>query len=558
MSRLQFVLLVIALLLLAACAAAPAPAPVTQVPVAPVVVAQATTSTSQPTIAASRTPTATPAPARTRTPTATASPTVTLSPTASPTSSPTATHTPTTAYTPTETPSPTLTRETYYEVTEITLPTYSYAGFVRPATDPTLGDYPLRVLDREAYEATNPQPVPQRHRLLVLENDYIRLSILPDLGGRIYECTFKPTGHNQFYSNPVVKPTQWGPPSPPYPAGVNWWLALGGLEWGFPVEEHGYEWSASWGFDQVRLDNGGMMITLFTRGGPQNPYAIVDIILPPDTAYFVVQPAIINPWATPFRFKWWSNAMLAPGAANKPGPDLRFIFPVSQVTVHSTEDRSLPAAGQPMTWPVYAGRDMSRLGNWTRYLGAFQSPAARGDFMGVYDTAADEGMLRIYPSRVARGAKFFAPGWAEPLDPDAWTDDGSGYVELHGGLLPDFEQWYELRAGGEVTWSETWYPVAGIGGVTYANSQAALSLAPTGDRLRVGLYPTTALAGRLTITLPGADPVVRDIRIDPAHPFLEELDLPPGVPAQGEVSVTLTTAGDELSFEWRGAVRIRN
>jgi len=556
MSRLHLFFLVIALLLLAACAAAPTPAPAGGLTEPTSVVAavstEPATTTPRPSATSSRTPTATPAPSRTPTPTTTATPTVTLSPTASSTSTP-AGPTPT----PTETPSPTPTRETHYEVTEITLPTYPYAAFVRPATDPTLGDYPLRVLDREAYEATNPQPAPQTHRLLVLENDYIRLSILPDLGGRIYECTFKPTGHNEFYSNPVVKPTKWGPPSPPYPAGANWWLALGGLEWGFPVEEHGYEWSAAWGFDQVRLPDGGMMINLFTRGGPQNPYAIVDILVPPDTAYFVVETHIINPWATPFRFKWWSNAMLAPGAANRPGPDLRFIFPVSQVTVHSTEDRALPAAGEPMTWPVYQGRDMSRLGNWTRYLGAFQAPAARGDFMGVYDTAADEGMLRIYPSRVARGAKFFAAGWAEPLDPDAWTDDGSGYVELHGGLVPDFEQWYELRAGGEVTWSETWYPVAGIGGVTYADSQAALSLAPVGGRLRVGLYPTTALAGRLTITLPGADSVLRDIRIDPASPFLEELDLPPVVPAQGEISVTLVTAQDEVAFEWSGVAPLR-
>lgn len=540
MSRLRLILLCVAVMLLAACAAAakptptPAPAP-TDAPTGPA------------TAAATRTPAPTDIPTEPAAPTPTATPRPTFTPTATATAS----LTPTPAG---PTPTATATTETYYEVSEITLPTYPYAGFVRPAAEPTLGDYPLRVLDREAYDASNPQPAAQKHRLLVLENDYLRLSILPDLGGRIYECTFKPTGHNEFYSNPVVKPTRWGPPSPP---GANWWLALGGLEWGFPVEEHGYEWSAAWGFDQVRLPNGGMMINLFTRGGPQNPYVVVDIIVPPDTAYFIVEPHIINPWATPFKFKWWANAMLAPGAANRPGPELRFIFPVSQVTVHSTEDRTLPAAGQPMTWPVYQGRDMSRLGNWTRYLGAFQSPAARGDFMGVYDTAADEGMLRIYPSRVARGAKLFAAGWSEALDPAAWTDDGSGYVELHGGLLPDFEQWYELPAGGEVTWSETWYPVAGIGGVTYANSAAALALAPTGRGLRAAFFPTSAVVGQLTLALPGMAAAVYDVRSDPAHPFVQEIELPDAAPAQGEVGVTFTAASGEVVFEWRGAAALR-
>ncbi len=172
---------------------------------------------------------------------------------------------------PRPTPTPTPTRPgggVNYRVTEITLPTYPYATFLREITDPNLGDYPVTVLDRAAYEAANPRPVPTKHRLIVLENRYLRLGILPDLGGRIYEATFKPTGNNEFYSNPVVKPTNWGPPNPPYPSGANWWLATGGLEWGFPVEEHGYEFGKPWGFDHVTLPNGAVMLTLFTRHGP--------------------------------------------------------------------------------------------------------------------------------------------------------------------------------------------------------------------------------------------------------------------------------------------------
>ena len=297
-------------------------------------------------------------------------------------------------------------------MSEITLSTYPYESFLRTTTDPALGDFPVTVLDRAGYEASNPQPAPKNHRLIILENRYLRLGILPDLGGRIYEATFKPTGNNEFYSNPVVKPTNWGPPSPPYPEGVNWWLGAGGLEWNFPVEEHGYEFGTSWGFDHVTLPNGGVMVTLYTRTGPQSPYAVVDIILPPDTAYFVVQPRITNPWGGPFKFKWWDNAMLAPGPANKPGPDLRFIFPASEVTVHSTKDLTLPNPGQPMSWPIFQGRDMSRLGNWKEYFGAFERPAAQGNYAGVYDTAADEGMLRIFPNDVTRGRRSLRPAGA--------------------------------------------------------------------------------------------------------------------------------------------------
>ena len=112
----------------------------------------------------------------------------------------------TTAGTPAPRPTPRPTQPRVgvsYRVTEITLPTYPYAAHLRQTTDPNLGDYPVTVLDRAAYEASNPQPVPTKHRLIVMENRYLRLGILPDLGGRIYEVTFKPTGNNELYSNPV-------------------------------------------------------------------------------------------------------------------------------------------------------------------------------------------------------------------------------------------------------------------------------------------------------------------------------------------------------------------
>jgi len=167
--------------------------------------------------------------------------------------------------------------------------------------------------------------------------------------------------------------------------------------------------------------------------------------------------------------------------------------------------------------------------------------------VGVYDTAADEGMLRVYPSDVARGAKIFAPGWSNPLDPALWTDDGSQYVELHGGLMPTYNEWYELDPGGEVTWSEIWYPVAGIGGVTQANEDAALALRSDGNTLHVGIFPTAALQGQVTIVVPGMDPVVRTVDTDSARPFTTEIPLAAGVPTQAAVAVTLiNTVGETL------------
>jgi hypothetical protein len=441
-------------------------------------------------------------------------------------------------------------------VTQITIPTYPYGSFVRQVADTTLGDYPVMVLDRTAYDASNPQPAPQTYKMIVLENAYLRLGILPELGGRLYEMVFKPTGNHELYRNPVIKPTGWGPPSPPYPAGANWWLAAGGIEWGFPVEEHGYEWATEWGYDPTPTEDGGIMLTLFTNDF-RRPHAVVDIILPPDRSYCIIRPRITNVWGSDFRFQWWTNAMLAPGSANKPGPDLRFVFPGNEMTVHSTGDATFPGAGQSLSWPVHKGRDLSRLGNWSQWLGFFQRPAATGEFAGVYDTEADEGLVRVYPGDVARGSKGFAPGWSAPIDSKAWTDDGSGYVELQGGLTPTYGDWYVLPPGGEITWNEVWYPVAGIGGVTDATQAGAIHLSPSGDGLRVALFPTAAVSGRLTITLPGMAPIVREVKISPGTPFGEVIPYSGSSPGQGEVTLTLTDGQGKTVLAYRGQAQLR-
>jgi hypothetical protein len=453
-------------------------------------------------------------------------------------------------------PPPTTSAPTTLRVTEISIPTYPFEPYVRTMVDPGLGDYPVVVLDRAAYEASNPRPVSKTYKLIVLENAYLRLGVLPELGGRLYQVVFKPTGNDELYQNPVIKPTGWGPPSPPYPPGANWWLAAGGMEWGFPVEEHGYEWATAWGYDFVPAEDGGIMLSLFTRDS-RRPYVVVDIILPPDAAYFIVRPRITNAWGSSFRFQWWVNAMLAPGPANRPGPALRFVFPNSEMTVHSTGDATLPAAGQPMSWPEANGRDMSRLGNWNQWLGFFQRPAAAGDFSGVYDPAADEGMARVYPSGVARGSKGFAPGWSDPIDSRTWTDDGSGYVELQGGLTPTFSDWYELAPGDEITWDEIWYPVAGLGGLTYATAGGAIHLSPAGNGLRVAIFPTQPLRGRLAVTVPGTEPALRDVAISPAAPFSETFPYTASSPARGAVTVALTDEDGREILSYRGEVSLR-
>ncbi len=413
---------------------------------------------------------------------------------------------------------------------------------------------PYYRLNRDRYD---PGRVEDRtFTLIVLENDYLKLTILPELGGRIYQAIFKPTGNNMFYQNPVLKPSPWGPPE------MGWWLAAGGMEWGLPVEEHGYEWGTPWGYEisdtaDTLTGTGGVTVTVWDTDASDRLRARVAITLRDGEALFRVTPAIENPTDHPIDYKFWLNAMLAPGPANAPSEDLRIIVPTDQVTVHSTGDPRLPGPGDAMSWPEYNGVDWSRLGEWRQWFGFFQRPQAAGDFQAVYDEGYDEGVVRTYDSRVAQGAKFFAFGWGtEAIQPDLYTDDRSAYVEMHGGVAPTFADTRRLEPGPRITWTEQWYPVAGLGGLTWANADVALYLEgrPGEARLHVA---TTRPRSEVRILLLRRDDgtVIFDetvSQIVPGQPYRSPWI---GTPALSPSDLgVLVYAGDELlgAYQYEG------
>lgn len=490
--------------------------------------------TSTPTATSSATPTPsptlTPSPTFTATPTPTPFPTPTATPTHTPSPTPARTPTPTLTPSPSPSPAPTPTPDVAFWEDTITLPTYPYARFLRYAVDPSVNNFPYQRFDRAAYEASGPRPEPQTYRRLNLRNRYLHVTLLPDLGGRIYQLIFRPSGNNELYQNPVIKPTRWGPDTAP---GANWWLAAGGIEWGFPVHEHGHEFGISWGFITLPEPRGQTLIIF--DGHSDIPHVRVNLTLLENRADLALTFHVVNPTDVPVRVKYWTNAMVAPGPQNRITPDFQFIYPTDTVLVHSTSDPELPGEYQPFSWPLYRGRDFSYPRNWRGYLGFFAHPQARASWAAVYDHAADEGLVRVFPRDVARGLKGFAAAGA--IDPGNWTDDGSTYAEMHGGLAPTFRDWVEIPPGGIIQWTETWFPVWRIGGLVDASLDGALNLEREGDALRVGFFPTHPVTGILSVTLDGRAFWAQEARVAPDAPITAHVPLPPDRPHQATVAV---------------------
>jgi hypothetical protein len=425
---------------------------------------------------------------------------------------------------------------------QVQIATYPYARFVTQAQSEDFHmSYP--VLDRGAYDSANPLPAKVTYRTLVLENEFLRLTLLPDVGGRIYEVYFKPTGHDETYRNPVLKPSHWGP------AEESWWLAAGGIEWALPVAEHGYEWAISW-TAEARQDAKGATVILRDSTAPDRVRAQISVRLEAGAGFFTVQPRLENPTGAPLAVKYWSNAMLAPGGRNAPSADLRFVLPdsVTAVTIHSRGDDFLPDYNQRMAWPVYQGRDLSRLGNWNRWLGFFEDPAS-GDFAAVYDESYDEGFVLAFPADAVTGLKVFGMGWSDAIPPSEWTDDNSSYVEVHSGPASTFDDSVTLPASGHLQWTETFYPAAGLGGLRYANATAALNLAAGGGQVQIGVSVSRAWSGDVVLLLDGRERLRQGASLVPGQALRNTIPVRSDDPAQGRLTLRLETSGGGVAAE---------
>ncbi len=370
-----------------------------------------------------------------------------------------------------------------------------------------------------------------------MENAYLRITFLPEVGGRLYQCLFKPTGNNEFYQNPVLKPTHWGPTEP---EGANWWLAAGGLEWGFPIEEHGYTWGVPWQVQMGRDKNGRWTMMRYAPAGQLQ--ATVTVSLLAGEAAFHINVALHNPTGRPLTYKFWDNAMLAPGRGNAPSSGLQFIIPAQQMEVHSTSAPGLPGPGGIISWPLYQGHDLSYPVNWGGWLGVFARPVL-ANWAAVYDHEAEEGIVRVFPREQMHGVKAFSFGGA--ISPDNWTDDGSSYVELHSGVAQTFNDTATLPSGSTFSWRECWYPVAGSSGMINATSLGTVNFWQQGDALALRLATTRELTGKLTVALNGTTFFTRnDITISPGPALALAIPLPASRPASGKITITFaTTAG---------------
>ena len=321
--------------------------------------------------------------------------------------------------------------------------------------------YPYPVIDKILDEKR-----PQTYHLVLLENEYLHIEIMPQIGGRVYRALDKTNGYDFIYYNRVIKPALVGLAGP--------WIS-GGIEFNWPqhhrpntfgpVEyaiQHNADGSKTVWVSEIDRMYGTKMTAGFTL------YA--------GRAYLEIQVQLYNRTPEPQTFLWWANPAVFAGAATQSvfPPDVHAVFD------HGRRDvsRFPVATGTYYKTDYSAGVDISWYKNIpvpTSYM-AYHS---NYDFIGGYDHAAQAGMLHVANHHVAPGKKQwtwgcsdFGRAWERNL-----TDEDGPYIEIMTGVYtdnqPDFS-W--LQPYEEKSFKQYFMPYKNIGVVKNASIDAAINL----------------------------------------------------------------------------------
>ena len=297
--------------------------------------------------------------------------------------------------------------------------------------------------------------IPRKWRTLNLENEYLKCTVLPDLGGHLYTCIDKINGASMFYANPSIKFARI--------AYRGMWAALG-VEFNFPVS-HNWMTVSPVDFATGREPDGSASVWI---GNIDRPYGMqwrVQLTLRQGRACLEQKTTLYNRSDTRHRFYWWTNAGV------QIWDDSRILYPMEFTAAHGFADID--------TWPVNsAGVDQSILGNHKYGPVSRFSYGSREPYMAVYHPHTDSGIVH-YSSPLDLPAKKIW-SWGSNEDGLDWrtalSDDNSAYVEIQAGLFRDQETYGFLDPQETRSFTEYWIPIRQLGGVSRANPDAVINL----------------------------------------------------------------------------------
>jgi len=414
---------------------------------------------------------------------------------------------------------PQITAQVKISESEIILPTYQLGGqenypifFKGRAYQGAEGYvYPYPLIDKLTNNIAD-----KEYTLVSLDNEYVHVAVLPDMGGRIFRTASKAdNGYPFFYNQTGIKPALVGMQGA--------WLS-GGVEWNIP-DHHRASTYMMINYDTRENEDGSSTIWVGETELRRRLKWSVGVTVHPERSWVQAKVMVINPTDMIQSMLYWANVSV------HCDENYRVIFPpdVRYGTYHHKNHFN--------HWPydeaTVGDGQICRLDLWKSYTGnsrsifAFESEM---NFFAGYDEAKDAGTVHVANWHQVPGKKFFL--WGNNPCGEMWnktlSDNDGHYLELMVGAFSDNQPDYSWIEPGEIReFTQTWYPIKDIKGVKNATLEAAVNFVETTDNnFFVGFCPSAKFQNA-KVVIKNKDKIVHQevVNIDPSKTYTREINV---------------------------------
>ena len=321
--------------------------------------------------------------------------------------------------------------------------------------------YPLPICEK-----ISDVPEDVQYHAVILENEYLYVMVLPELGGRIQRALDKTNQYDFVYYNHVIKPALVGLTGP--------WIS-GGIEFNWP-QHHRPSTFMPVDYRCAENPDGSAAVILSETDRMYGTKSSTSITLYPGKSYIEIRGQLFNPTDFPQTFLWWANPAVSVN------DHTYSVFPPDVNAVMDHGKRAVStfpiATGEYYKADYSAGVDISRYRN-IRVPTSYMAAHSDFDFVGNFDESRDAGLIHVADHHISPGKKQWTWGcgdfgktWDRNL-----TDDDGPYIELMTGVFcdnqPDFS-W--LKPHEEKNFTQYFMPYKTVGRVCNATRDAVLGV----------------------------------------------------------------------------------
>jgi len=352
----------------------------------------------------------------------------------------------------------------------------------------------------------------EKFKVIELENNYVKVFVTPELGGKVWGAIEKSTGEEFIYRNEVVKFRNISMRGP--------WTS-GGIEFNFGIIGHHPSTATPVDYTIQNNDDGSVSCTVGNIDLPSRTQWRVKITLPNNLSAFHTDALWYNP--TPLQqsyYNWMTGA--APAR-----DDLVFYTPGNAYLEHSGEEKNWPFNND--------GRDLSKYNQ--NNFGPSKSYHVVGeynDFFGGYYNKDRYGFGHWGNYEDIPGQKLWL--WSQSRSGGIWedllTDTDGQYIEFQAGrLLVQFSPSEDENPITQVNfepyvsdqWKEVWFPLKEIGGLKDASQYGAMNIEKTSDSLIIKINPFKQTQSELHIISDNKLYYTEEINLEPMDVFKTKL-----------------------------------